>query len=69
MVMLRMINPHLGMTTLGNENIKTVELIGEGTFYEDLKDVYYAGTKVQWENIRIEEYNDDLTNAAFHYRK
>lgn len=32
-----------------------------------LQDVYYGGTERQWNGIRIEGYNDPLTEAAIHY--
>lgn len=32
-----------------------------------LEDVYYTGTKAQWENVKIEDDNDGLTSANFHY--
>ncbi len=31
-----------------------------------LKDVYYLGTKAEWNNINIEDDNDCLTNATLH---
>ncbi len=33
----------------------------------DLNDVYYSGTRKQWENINIEEGNKNLTGATIHY--
>ena len=33
----------------------------------NLKDIYYAGTKAQWEAIDIDDYNDPLLNATIHY--
>ena len=32
-----------------------------------LNDVYYSGTKEQWESIDIDDYNDPLRNATIHY--
>ncbi len=33
----------------------------------DLYDVYYRGSKEQWDNIYIEEFNENLTSATIHY--
>ncbi len=33
----------------------------------DLKDVYYAGSRKDWENIEIEERNEDFIDAFVHY--
>jgi len=42
--------------------------IGEVAFYHTgLTDVYYSGTKTQWENIKIGEYNEALTGVTIHY--
>ncbi len=34
---------------------------------ENLQDVYYSGTKKQWENIFFSEYNDYFSNATIHF--
>ncbi len=34
---------------------------------DSLTDVYYSGSKEQWNNITVESSNDDLTNANIHY--
>lgn len=48
---------------------KTVKEIGYGAFSdcELLTDVYYAGTKAQWEAIDISSFNSSLLNATIHY--
>ncbi|MBQ3379947.1 MAG: leucine-rich repeat protein [Clostridia bacterium] len=33
----------------------------------NLKDAYYTGLRIQWNNIIIGEYNNFLTDAAIHY--
>ena len=33
----------------------------------NLKDIYYTGTKAQWEAIDIDDYNEPLHNATIHY--
>ena len=33
----------------------------------NLKDVYYTGTKAEWDKISIDIFNDCLTNATIHY--
>ena len=50
---------------------KTVKYIGEFAFddCENLKNVYYEGTKSQWNEIQIEECNDLLLKATIHYAK
>ena len=57
-------------------NLKSVTIpssvtsIEEDAFYgcNNLNDVYYNGTKSEWENIEISNlYNDPLTNATIHY--
>ncbi len=47
----------------------TVTSIGQEAFYfcEKLKDVYYSGTEEQRKGIKIEQYNDELLNATWHY--
>lgn len=32
-----------------------------------VKDIYYTGTKEQWEQINIEDHNDGLSNPTIHY--
>lgn len=46
--------------------LKTIE---SGAFWdcEKLTDVYYAGNKSDWEEIRIGEHNDFLLEATIHY--
>ena len=34
---------------------------------DGLTDVYYTGTKAQWDAVKIERQNDALINAAIHY--
>ncbi len=47
----------------------SVTSIGEFAFYDcsKLKAVYYTGTKSQWNNITIADYNSDLTSATIVY--
>ena len=47
----------------------SVTNIGSYTFVycDSLTDVYYTGTKNQWEKISIGDHNDDLLNATIHY--
>ena len=47
----------------------TVTNIESGSFCEcsNLSDVYYAGSKADWNAIRIADYNEDLLNATIHY--
>ncbi|MCM1392884.1 MAG: leucine-rich repeat domain-containing protein, partial [Ruminococcus sp.] len=47
----------------------SVTSIGGYTFYDcsKLKDVYYMGSREQWENISIGNGNDSLLNATIHY--
>lgn len=37
------------------------------TFCSNLKDVYYSGTKDEWEKISLVSSNDSLINATIHY--
>ena len=55
----------LQSVTIGN----SVTTIGSNAFYwcESLNDVYYKGTKAQWEKISIGSYNSSLTGATIHY--
>ena len=48
---------------------QNVTEIGMGAFYDcdSLKDVYYAGSKAQWDKIQIEDDNDPLLNAEIHF--
>jgi hypothetical protein len=34
---------------------------------DSLTDVYYSGTEEEWDDISIDENNDDLTSATIHY--
>jgi len=48
----------------------SVSSIGEGAFYgsySGLANVYYAGSKEQWDNIAIDKNNSGLTGASIHY--
>ena len=47
----------------------SVTSIGNYAFYSctSLEDVYYTGTKTQWDNIQIGSDNDPLTSATIHY--
>lgn len=50
----------------------TVASIGYGAFYkcDKLTDVYYGGSKSEWEAIQINQgMNECLTNATIHYEK
>ncbi|MDE7243920.1 MAG: leucine-rich repeat protein, partial [Oscillospiraceae bacterium] len=62
-----------GCSSLSSISIPTsVISIGEKAFTlcSTLKDVYYGGTKAQWEQINISnDYNDPLLNATIHYSK
>ena len=51
------------MIPLSLANIKAQAFEGCGL----LTDVYYEGTKEQWNNINVEAYNESLLNAAIHY--
>ena len=55
----------LESVTIGN----SVTAIGDFAFYYcgSLTDVYYSGTKEQWNNISIESDNSYLTSARIHY--
>ena len=60
---------------LSCSNLETVKIpraiknIKVSTFYgcNSLKDVYYSGSKAEWEDIIIETNNDPLLNAAIHF--
>ena len=47
----------------------SVTSIGRGAFGAcfALSDVYYNGSRAQWDRISIGDYNECLTNAAFHF--
>ena len=47
----------------------SVTSIGREAFSDciKLKDVYYSGTKEEWNKISIQDYNENLTNAMIHY--
>ena len=47
----------------------SVTSIGTKAFKEctGLKDIYYSGTKKDWEKIYLGYYNDGLSNATIHY--
>lgn len=47
----------------------SVANIGNSAFYYcvGLNDVYYSGTKEQWEKIKIDYNNTDLTETTIHY--
>ena len=48
---------------------ESMKYIDRYAFYDcsNLKDVYYSGTKEQWEAVDIDDYNDPLRNATIHY--
>ena len=49
---------------------QSVKTICDRAFYncKGLKDVYYTGTKAQWDAIEIVDNNEDLLNAAIHFK-
>lgn len=58
-----------GCKTLRSINIpKNAQHIGKYAFSScsSLTDVYYSGTKQQWDDIDIYPYNDNLLNATLH---
>lgn len=63
-------------TSLSIRNVETIEIpkslmyIGENAFSlsADLTDVYYEGSKAEWEKIEICPNNDALLNANIHHR-
>ena len=58
------------ITTINIPNSVTTIVRNAFAGCEKLKDVYYAGTKAQWEKIAIDNsngYNSDLLNAKIHY--
>ena len=50
---------------------KSVLMIDENAFYgcDSLTDVYYTGTKEQWDNLLIESYCEPLLNATMHFNE
>ena len=48
---------------------KSLKRIDEGAFYgcESLTDVYFLGTKAEWNKIQIRENNQDLTYPGVHF--
>lgn len=50
---------------------KSVLMIDKRAFYgcDNLTDVYYAGTKEQWNNLLIESYCEPLLNATMHFNE
>ena len=49
-----------GVTSIGN---------GAFEYCSALTDVYYGGSRAEWNKIRIDAYNDQLTGATIHYAK
>ena len=48
----------------------SVTEIGYAAFYNTaLKDVYFGGTKAQWEAIQMDEFNSALTDASVHFNR
>ena len=47
----------------------SVTIIGGSAFFDcdNLTDVYYTGTEIAWNKIKISDYNDALKNATIHY--
>ena len=47
----------------------SVTIIGGNAFShcDNLTDVYYTGTEIAWNKIKISDYNDALKNATIHY--
>ncbi|MCM1543764.1 MAG: leucine-rich repeat domain-containing protein [Ruminococcus sp.] len=59
-------------TSIKNAVIENgVTSIGDDVFYgcENLKDVYYTGSKAEWNKISIDEPNDRLKNVTIHFEK
>ena len=53
-------------TVIMSDDIEEIERFAFDECY-NLKNIYYAGTKEQWEKITISDYNDPLLNATIHY--
>ena len=49
---------------------QSVKTICDRAFYncKGLKDVYYTGTKAQWDAIEIVDNNEDFLNATIHFK-
>ena len=47
----------------------SVTIIGGSAFFDcdNLTDVYYTGTEIAWNKIKISDYSDVLKNAIIHY--
>ncbi len=57
---------HSGLTSITIPD--SVTNIDEEAFVmPDLKDIYYTGSKEQWEEISIDDINDSLFNATIHF--
>ena len=59
-----------GCTSLTSVTIPDSVTIIEGGAFSDcdnLTDVYYTGTEIAWNKIKISDYNDALKNATIHY--
>jgi len=57
-------------TSLTSVTIPDSVTIIEGGAFSDcdnLTDVYYTGTEIAWNKIKISDYNDALKNATIHY--
>ncbi len=48
---------------------KSLKKVGEYAFYccEELRDIYYSGTKEDWEKIVVAEHNEWFKNANVHF--
>lgn len=54
---------HLTSITIPN----TITFIGEYSICGTIKDIYYQGTKEQWENVRIDDFNSFLEFVTIHF--